>query len=161
MTPVDDVRLQKLRHHPFVLEFEPRHIERLASFAHDARFERNHVIFREGDECSEFYLIVSGLVGLEIVAPGQVFRVQTLFAGDELGWSALLMGSGKQFQARALERVDALAFEGPELLVACREDPAFGFALMQRLLGVVAERLQATRLQILDMYSPVAARAGA
>jgi hypothetical protein len=32
---------------------------------------------------------------------------------------------------------------------------------MHRLLGVVAERLQATRLQLLDMYWPVAHRAGA
>jgi len=156
-----DTHLAKLRHHPFVHELEPRHVERLASLASDVRWERNQVIFREGDECSEFYLIVNGLVSLEIAAPGHTFRVQTLFAGDELGWSALLMGSGKQFQARALEKVDALAFQGPDLLVACREDPAFGFALMQRLLGVVAERLQATRIQLLDMYSPTAARAGA
>ena len=104
---------------------------------------------------------MTGLVALEIAAPGHTFRVQTLFAGDELGWSALLMGSGKHFQARALERVEALAFEGADLLAACRDDPLFGFALMQRLLGVVAERLQATRLQLLDTYSPVAARAGA
>ena len=47
-----------------------------------------------------------------------------------------------------------------ELLAACREDKAFGFALMYRLLGVVSERLQATRLQLLDMHSPVAKRAG-
>ena len=47
------------------------------------------------------------------------------------------MGRGKHFQARTLERVDALAFEGTELLAACKEDPLFGFALMQRLLGVV------------------------
>ncbi|MFO1312894.1 MAG: Crp/Fnr family transcriptional regulator [Burkholderiales bacterium] len=156
-----EAHLAKLRHHPFVLEFEPRHIERLASLARDVRFERDQVIFREGDDCSEFYLICSGLVSLELVAPGHVFRVQTLFAGDELGWSAVLMGSGKQFQARVLERVDALAFEASELLASCREDTAFGFALMQRLLAVVAERLQATRVQLLDMYSPVAARAGA
>ena len=94
---------------------------------------------------------MTGLVALEIAAPGHTFRVQTLFAGDELGWSALLMGTGKQFQARTLERVDALAFEGAELLAACREDTQFGFILMQRLLGVVSERLQATRLQLLDM----------
>ncbi len=125
------------------------------------RFDRDQILFREGDECSEFYLIVTGLVALEIAAPGHTFRVQTLFAGDELGWSALLMGRGKHFQARTLERVDALAFEGTELLAACREDTLFGFTLMQRLLGVVAERLQATRLQLLDTYSPVAARAGA
>ena len=63
-------------------------------------------------------------------------------------------------QARTLERVDALALEGSNLLAACHEDTQFGFILMQRLLGVVAERLQATRLQLLDMYSPAAARAG-
>ena len=158
---MNDAHLSKLRHHPFVLEFDPRHVEKLASLARDARFERNHVIFREGDECSEFYLIVSGLVALEIAAPGHTFRVQTLFAGDELGWSALLMGSGKQFQARALERVDALSFEAADLLAAFKDDTAFGYAFMQRLLRVVAERLQAARLQLLDMYSPVAARAGA
>jgi CRP-like cAMP-binding protein len=156
-----ETHLATLRHHPFVVEFEARHIERLAGLARDVRFDRNHVIFREGDDCSEFYLIVNGLVALEIAAPGHTFRVQTLFAGDELGWSALLMGSGKQFQARALERVDALGFEGSDLLAACSEDPAFGYALMRRLLAVVAERLQATRVQLLDMYSPVAARAGA
>jgi CRP/FNR family cyclic AMP-dependent transcriptional regulator len=149
-----------LRHHPFVAEFEPRHIEKLAALAKETRFDRDQILFREGDECSEFYLILNGLIALEIAAPGQTFRVQTLFAGDELGWSALLMGRGKHFQARTLERVDALAFEGSELLAACEEDPLFGFTLMRRLLGVVAERLQSTRLQLLDMHSPVAARAG-
>jgi CRP/FNR family transcriptional regulator, cyclic AMP receptor protein len=153
--------LARLRHHPFVSEFDVRHVEKLATLGREVRFDRDHIIFREGDETSEFYLLVTGLVALEIAAPGHTFRVQTLFAGDELGWSALLMGRGKHFQARTLERVDALAFEGEELLAACREDTAFGFAFTLRLLAVVAGRLQATRLQVLDMYSPVAARAGA
>ena len=113
-----------LRHHPFVAEFEPRHVEKLATLAKEIRFDRDQILFREGDECSEFYLIVTGLVALEIAAPGHTFRVQTLFAGDELGWSALLMGRGKHFQARTLERVDALAFEGPSSSAACREDTA-------------------------------------
>jgi len=156
-----DTVLNMLRHHPFVAEFEPRHIEKLASLAKEIRFERDQVLFREGDECTEFYLIVNGLIALEIAAPGHTFRVQTLFAGDELGWSALLMGRGKHFQARTLERVDALAFEGSELVAACNEDTLFGYTLMSRLLAVVAERLQATRLQLLDTYSPIAARAGA
>ena len=153
--------LEMVRHHPFVGEFEPRHVETLATLAKDVRFDRDQILFREGDECSDFYMIVTGLVALEIAAPGHIFRVQTLFAGDELGWSAVLMGRGKHFQARTLEPVHALAFDGIALIAACRDDPNFGFILMQRLLGVVAERLQATRLQLLDMYSPVAARAGA
>ena len=153
--------LNMLRHHPFVAEFEPKHVETLANLAKEVRFERDQILFREGDDASEFYLIVNGLVALEIAAPGHTFRVQTLFAGDELGWSALLMGRGKHFQARTLDRVDALAFEGSGLLAACDEDTLFGYTLMRRLLGVVAERLQATRLQLLDTYSPIAARAGA
>ena len=105
--------LSTLRHHPFVAEFEPRHVEKLASLAREIRFERDQILFREGDECTEFYLIVTGLIALEIVAPGHTFRVQTLFAGDELGWSALLMGRGKlahQFSLRFMQ--PGLFFKG-------------------------------------------------
>ena len=152
--------LAVLSKHPFVDEFQPQHLERLTELAKEVHWDRDHVIFHEGDECHEFYLIVKGRVAVEIEAPGHTLRVQTLTAGDELGWSAILMGRGKHFQARTLEDVDALAFEDAPLLDACREDKAFGFALMYRMLGVVSERLQATRLQLLDMYSPIAKRAG-
>jgi CRP-like cAMP-binding protein len=153
--------LSTLQRHPFTEAFLAKHVEKLGSLATRVRFERDQIIFREGDECSELYLIVSGLVALEMVAPDHVLRVQTLSSGDELGWSALLMGKRKHFQARGLERVEALAFDGGELLAACKEDPSFGFVLMHRLLSVVSERLQATRLQLHDMYSPQAKRAGA
>lgn len=149
-----ETMISVLRMHPFVEEFQPHHIEKLSTLARDVRFEREQIIFREGDECPDFYLIVSGKVALEITAPGRTFRVQTLGAGDELGWSAMLMRSGKHFQARAIEPVEALAFDGGALYQACKEDPSFGFALMYRMLGVVAERLQVTRLQLLDIYSP-------
>jgi CRP/FNR family cyclic AMP-dependent transcriptional regulator len=149
-----------LQRHPFLEEFQPQHVSKLAGMATRVRFERDQLIFHEGDECGEFYLILSGLVALEIAAPDHTLRVQTLTAGDELGWSAILMGKRKHFQARALERVEALAFDGGELLIACKQDAQFGYVLMHRLLGVVSERLQATRLQLLDMHSPVAKRAG-
>ncbi|MEO8508811.1 MAG: Crp/Fnr family transcriptional regulator [Betaproteobacteria bacterium] len=152
--------LDVLSRHPFVEEFQPEHIDRLRLLAKQVHFDRDQVVFHEGDECHDFYLIVQGRVALEIEAPGHTLRVQTLTAGDELGWSALLMGRGKHFQARALEPVEALALNGEEVLAACRDDKGFGYALMYRMLGVVSERLQATRLQLLDMYSPIAKRAG-
>lgn len=157
---IDQALQALLGKHPFVAAFEGAHVTRLAQLAREVRFERDQVVFHEGDECPDFYLIVSGLIALEVEEPGHTLRVQTLSAGDELGWSALLMAAGKQFQARALEPVEALAFDAPQLLAECRRDPAFGFEFMLRLLGVVAGRLQATRLQIHDLYSPVAKRAG-
>jgi len=152
--------LSALRQHPFVETFLPAHIDRLQTLAREVAFERDQTIFREGDDTHEFFLIVTGRVALEIIEPDHLLRVQTLGAGDEFGWSAVLMGRGKYFQARALEPVQALAFDGGQLLDACRSDTGFGFALMYRMLGVVSERLQATRLQLHDMFSPKAKRAG-
>jgi len=149
-----------LRKHPFVEEFQPEHIDKLRAMAREVNFAPGETIFREGDDCHDFYLIISGRVALEVEEADHVLRVQTLSAGDEFGWSAILMGRRKHFQARALEHVEALALDGPKLLAACREDKGFGFALMYRMLGVVSERLQATRLQLHDMHSPIAKRAG-
>jgi CRP-like cAMP-binding protein len=154
--------LAVLKKHPFVEEFKPEDIDKLRALAREVSFGRDQVIFREGDDTHDFYLIVSGRIALEMVEPDDhVLRVQTLGAGDELGWSSVLMGRGKYFMARALEPVEALAFDGPQLFEACRADPAFGFAFMYRMLGVVSERLQATRLQLHDMHSLKAKRAGA
>jgi len=152
--------LQTLQKHPFVEGFRPEHTARLAALAQEVHFSADQVIFHEGDDHSVFYLLVEGMVALELEVPGQLVRVQTLYAGDEFDWSALLPHAGKHFQARALEPVTALAFEGEQLLTSFKEDPEFGVAFMLHLLGVVSERLRATRVQLLDMYSPVARRAG-
>ena len=149
-----------LEQHPFVRAFAPEHVTRLAALAKAVHFDRDEVIFQEGDENADFFLLVKGMVAIEVDAPEHVLRVQTLFEGDEFGWSAVLTGRGKHFQARALEPSDALAFGGAQLLEAFDQDPAFGLAFVMRLLGVVSERLQGTRLQLHDMYSPVAKRAG-
>jgi CRP-like cAMP-binding protein len=149
-----------LQQHPFVEAFRPEHIDKLGGLGRQVRFAADQVIFKEGDDTHDFYLIVSGRVALEMQEPDHVLRVQALGAGDELGWSSVLMGRGKYFQARALEPTEALAFDGAALLEACRGDTAFGFAFMYRMLGVVSERLQATRLQLHDMHSPKARRAG-
>jgi len=153
--------LDVLQKHPFVAEFRPEHTARLAALARQVHFDAGQVIFHEGDEFSVFYLLGDGMVALELEVPGHVLRVQTLYAGDELDWSAVLPHAGKHFQARALTPVAALAFEGEQLLASFKADPEFGLAFMLRLMGVVSERLRATRLQLLDMYSPVAKRAGA
>ena len=152
--------LQEIERHPFVADFRPDHKARLAGLAKEVRFVADQVIFREGDDYSVLYLLGTGMVALELEVPDHLLRVQTLYAGDVFDWSALLPHAGKHFQARALEPVTALAFEGEDLLASFASDPEFGLAFMLRLMKVVSERLRATRLQLLDMYSPVAKRAG-
>lgn len=155
MTPEETV--QTLVRHPFTEEFRPTDVEKLAAMASEVSFAKNDVIFREGDVSSFFYLILSGTVALEVTAPGRTVRISTLCTGDELGWSSLTPGHTKQFLARALEEVRALAFDGARLLNAGNEDCAFGLVLTRAMLNVVARRLHATRIQLLDLYRPPAA----
>lgn len=149
-----------LRKQPFVKGFQEHEIEQLATLAKDVRFERDRILFGEGELGTDFYLIVSGMVSLEIAPSTGVCRVDTLGAGDEMGWSSV-MGSDTVFQARVLQDLHALAFDAAALRALCEEDTAFGYRFLRRLLGVVADRLQATRLLVMDSYWPVAKKAGA
>ena len=147
-----------LRDHPFLEGMKPHHVQKMAAIALEVQFGRDEIIFKQGEESGLFYLLLAGKVALEASAPGRILRVETLGPGDELGWSSLLKQDGKHFQARSLEPVRALAFDGARLRQACEQDPAFGYALMLRLLSVVARRLQATRMQLLDVYAPRGAK---
>ena len=147
--------LEVLRDHPFLQGMKAEHAARMADLAQEVQFSRDQMIFRQGDESGLFYLILSGKVSLEATGPGRILRVQTVGAGEELGWSSALSEGGKNFQARVLEPVQALTFDGARLRQAFQEDPVFGYQFLQRLLRVVARRLQATRVQLLDLYAPV------
>lgn len=143
-----------LREHPFLEGLKQNHLQKMAEIALEVQFTRDQIIFKEGDESSLFCLLLSGTVALEISAPGRIVRIQTLSEGDEMGWSSLLGHGGRTFQARSLEPIRAIAFDATRLRRACEQDPSFGYEIMQRLLKVVAQRLQATRLQLLDLYAP-------
>ena len=139
--------LTVLRECAFFEEFAPRHIDKLMTLGTEVHFDKDEIVFREGDEAKLFYVIVSGRVVLEAAAGGRNVAIQTLFSGDELGWSAVL-SRPRQFQARALEPVKAMSFEVTALRDACAGNPYFGCALLERLFRVVAERLESTRLQL-------------
>ena len=145
-----------MQNHPFTRGAWSDHIARLAAMASEVHFTPGELIFHEGDPSSLFYLLISGNVALEVLSPGRPVRVSTLVAGEVLGWSSVSGDTGKQFQARALEEVHAFAFDGVRLRHACEQDYAFGFWFMRAILNVMADRLHATRAQLLDVYSPVA-----
>lgn len=149
------------REHPFVRGFEPHEIDKLAALARPVRFAMDDIIYREGEECDDFYLVVSGRVILEITPPSGTFTFGTVEAGDEFGWTAMLGSHDRVLQARALQDTQVLAFDADALRTLCETDPAFGYDLMRKLLSAAVERLQAVRLEIMDLYWPVARRAGA
>jgi CRP-like cAMP-binding protein len=153
------VSMETLRSHPFLEGMSDAELSTLAALAVQVRFAKDQMIFREGDESSYFYLLLDGKVALEVPSPGRTIRIATLGRDDELGWSSVLTPARKHFQARALEAVRAVAFDGPRLLACCEQDCRLGYDIMRRVLGVVAERLTATRMQLLDIFSPTGVKA--
>lgn len=152
--------IEALCAHPFAHGLEEHEVEQLAMLGRIAHYDKGRIVLEEGKEAPEFFLVVSGNVALEIAPPSGVFRVDTLGPGDEFGWSAV-MDQGTLFQTRALTDATLLAFDAPRLRALCERDSAFGYKFMRRLLGVVSDRLQVTRLHLMDSYWPVARRAGA
>jgi len=133
-------------------ELDPDQLKKLLPLAEETHFSRGQILFKEGDQSLYLHLLVSGDVALEMMAGGQAIPVQTVHAGDAIGWSSLAPGSRTHFQARALSKVDTVAFAGARLKAACDRDPAMGYALMKQLLELVTERLDAARMQLVDIY---------
>jgi CRP-like cAMP-binding protein len=149
------------REQPFVRQFAPKEAAMLAALAREQHFRQDEIIFREGEECRDLYLVISGRVVMEITPPSGSFPFDTVEHGEEFGWTAVLSGHDRVLQARALAPTHVLAFDANALRALCESDSAFGYALMRRLLASAVERLQAVRLEVMDLYWPVAKRAGA
>ena len=152
MAEHDSVSIRRvLEEQRLLAQFPREYVEKLANLATEVEFAKDDVIFLEGDESGSLYLIVSGSVALELTRPGNTLVLQTLGPGDEFGWSSILPDMSKRFRARALGPVRVFAFNGEHLHRACEQDAGFGYALMRRLLKVVARRLEAARIQLVAM----------
>lgn len=139
--------------HPFFQGLSEENLKLLAGCARNAIFEEGEFLMREGEEANTFYLMREGLAALEVHAPGrEAVRLQTVGAGDVVGWSWLFPPYRVQYTVRALSRVRAVAFDGRCLRQKCEENPRLGYELMKRTAAVMLQRLQATRLQLLDVY---------
>jgi CRP-like cAMP-binding protein len=138
---------------PFFRGMSPERLALLAGCASNVHFDAGELIFREGDEADTFYVVRHGTVAIELHAPARnPMTVETIEAGDVLGWSWLFPPYRTHFDARALSGVRATGFDGTCLRGKCEDDPALGYDLMKRFALVFTERLHWTRLRLLDIY---------
>jgi len=137
----------------------PAQLDLIAGCGGNRVFAAGEYLAREGDPADTFFVLRAGRVALEIDAPGRgALMIATLGEGAVVGWSWLFPPYRWSFDARALEQTRVVAFDGACLRGKCEDDKALGYTLMQRFAAVMLERLQATRLQLLDVYGEPAAR---
>jgi CRP/FNR family transcriptional regulator, cyclic AMP receptor protein len=140
--------------HPFCKELETYYIDLLTSCASNVRLEKDFYLFRDGGEANQFYLIREGKVALEVSAPSRPsLIVETVAEGEMLGWSWLVRPYRWRFGARAVEPLRAIAVDGKCLRAKCEKNPHLGYELLKRTVEIVGQRLEASRLRMLDLYS--------
>ena len=140
--------------HSFFTGLDHGFIDLMVGCASNVRFKKGDYIFKEGDPANTFYLIRQGKVAVEVSAPQHApIIVATLAEGEILGWSWLLAPYQWKHQARAKDDVRAIALDGKCLREKCEQNHDLGYEILKRFARIIEQRLEATRLQLIDVYA--------
>jgi CRP-like cAMP-binding protein len=146
------VPLETLEQLSFLEGFPREYLKPLAAVAEVVEVPATEVIFTEGQKSPNIYLVIDGKVALEIWVTGRgVTVIQTVGAGKLLGWTPVLAQGPMTATARAVEPCRLVAINAMQVLTACAENPRFGMEFMRRTALALSRRLNATRLQLLDI----------
>lgn len=142
-----------LEHVPALRPLDPEHRGTISGCGSNRVFAAGEHIMREGDPADTFYVIRRGSVAIETFVPREgPVTIETLHDGDLLGWSWLVPPYSTTFDARALKETHTIAFDGACLRRKLDADPALGYVLLRLFTPVIVERLQGTRIRLLDVY---------
>ena len=140
--------------HPFLAGLNRTQLALLTDCAMATHFKKGQTILREGEFANRFYLIESGKVILESGAGlGEPLAIETIGAGDLLGWSWMFPPYVWHFTARAIEPTEAIFFYGTILREYCERDHTLGYELFKRMSAIMTKRLQAARNKMLAIQS--------
>lgn len=149
MTSASDL----LAAHAFLAGMSEEHLVRLSYWSRRSVFHAGTRVFNEGTRADRFWLIREGEVRLDTRLPGSgEVIVETVRAGTVLGWSWMFPPYRWRFGATAIGPVLAMEFDASGVRRLCDSDPELGYDLTRRFMAVVIDRLQATRVRLLDAH---------
>ena len=134
MTVPRDRRTGLLAAAPLFAAVDAGGLQRIADRAVEVVFRGGHIIARQGEVGTGFFLIVDG--GARVVRDGQT--IATLGPGDFFGELSVLDGRPRVAQVIADSETTCLALATWDLEAVIGEQPAVGLALLRGL----AERLR-------------------
>lgn len=144
---------EKIVLHPMFIWLNETEKKTLLLLAAEHQFAANSYLFKFNEPTETFHIITSGQVLLESYLPNRgIVPIQTLRPNEIVGWSWLTAPYRWQFSARALEDTTTLGFNTREVRDLMERDHNLGYSLYKYFFHVVAERMQAARLQLINLY---------
>ncbi|MFF8268471.1 Crp/Fnr family transcriptional regulator [Streptomyces sp. NPDC016562] len=131
------------------------HRERLMSTAREVDFPDGARLFNEGGHADRFWIVRTGVVALDVHVPGRKAAViESLGPGELVGCSWMLAPHRWRLGAEATTPVRTHEFDAAVVLALMEADPAFGASIGRWVAQVLAQRLHAARVRLLDLYAP-------
>lgn len=146
--------------HPFFAGLNADAMRLIAGCASNVHFAEGEFLFEEGHEANQFWVIRRGRVAMQLESPGRgAIVTDTMDEGEVVGWSWLVPPYRFFADGRAVTPVSATALDGACLRGKCEADPELGYQLLKRVTSVMYQRLQSTRIRLLDLYGTEPAQA--
>jgi CRP-like cAMP-binding protein len=127
-------------------------IDRIEPLFQLCRFSKNHTIFQQGQTAQFFYILLKGEVEIRYKPyDAPPLMVARLAPGSVFGWSSVLGRDTYTSAAIALLRSDVYCTGLIDLKKMIRTYPETGDILLDRLAGVIAERIRSTHTKVLAL----------
>jgi len=134
--------------------FTENQINLLSPLIDDVNYEADQVIFNQGDRADFLYFVLEGKVSIRFnPEDGPVLTVAQVEQGDVFGWSSAMGSDSYTSSAVCTECGVFVRIEGEELKTLCQEHPETGILILNRLAGVIAQRLRGTHEQVVGLLN--------
>ena len=145
---------EEIHKHLLFAELSKKDLKSVSEFSSVESYKKDSFIFETGHTADSIYLITDGRVSIEMHEPVRGSLIlESLTKGQLLGLSWLSYPSHWVFDARCLDDVSAIKIDAKKLAEFCESNHEAGYNIMKNIALLIRDRLQSTRLQLMDIYA--------
>ena len=132
--------------------FSRDQVEILRPIMVSIEYQTGQTIFGQGEGADYLYFIIDGRVSIQFKPEdGPVLTVANLEEGGVFGWSSALGSACYTSSAVCMDESLFVRIAGDNLKKLCQEHPETGILILNRLAGVIAQRLRGTHEQVVAL----------
>ncbi|MGB3713571.1 MAG: cyclic nucleotide-binding domain-containing protein [Candidatus Promineifilaceae bacterium] len=160
------VSSELLRRYPFFAGLTHDQIQTLATVANEESVEAGHYFFHEGDRLNKLFLVIAGTIDIVVGVPdhnevqetanqilgnfiNEDIAVSTVSPGQIFAWSALIPPHKSTAGAISAKSSIVVTFDREDFTEIFRSDCEFRYLMLEKVAGVIRQRLRDMRIQSL------------
>ena len=129
-------------------------LDLLAPLVNVCNYAPETTIFKQGQHATHLYILLRGQVEIRFKPyDGPPLTVSRMKTGDVFGWSSTLGREVYTSSAISVTESEAYCISGTALHELCELHPDAGVVILEKLASAIAERLEATHAEIMNILS--------